>query len=230
MIKKIVTTSLTLLYFSLLLGCSSTPVNEGDPIALLKDAEDDIQSDHYQIAIDKLRSLKNKFPYSKAATDAQIRMADVYFLQDFFAEAAASYEAFRDLHPKHEKTAYASFRAAKSYYNDSPSNVARDLSSTKRALTAYEDFIHRYPNAPEVAEAQKDIASIRHFLADKELYIGNFYFKRDFYDSAKNRYKKILDLYPETEAAKTAQEKLAQIGARANPEQSKKDSSKNGRL
>src|SRR6476619_147606 len=103
-------------------GCSGKAIDENDPAALYKDAEDDIKNDHYQIAIDKLRSIRNKFPYSKYAVDAQLRLADVYFLQEDFAEAAAAYETFRDLHPKHEKTSYAMFRIGKSYYKDSPTN------------------------------------------------------------------------------------------------------------
>src|SRR5690242_7436832 len=82
------------------IGCASNPVDENDAASLLKDAEEDIQSDHYQIALEKLRIIKNKFPYSKYAVDAQLRIADVFFLQEAYADAAASYEAFRDLHPR----------------------------------------------------------------------------------------------------------------------------------
>ena len=190
-------------------SCSSTPIDENDPGALLKDAESDIQNDHYQIAIDKLRIIKNKFPYSKYAVDAQIRIADVYFLEESFGEAAISYESFKDLHPKHEKTAYAMFRAGKSYFNDVPSTNARDLTSARKSLDAYNDFVKRFPDSPQTQEAQKDILTIRERLAEKELAIGDFYFSREFYQSAKPRYKKTIELYPETPAAKKAEEKLA---------------------
>lgn len=210
------------------LGCSSTPVNENDPASLYKDAEDDIQSDHFQIALEKLRTVKNKFPYSKYAVDAQLRIADVYFMQEAYAEAAASYEAFRDLHPKHEKTAYAMFRIGKSYYNDIPSTVARDMAPAQKALDAYGDFLRRFPNDPQAAEAQKDIAEIRKLLAEKELYIGNFYYKRDFYDSAKHRFEKIIELYPETDAAKEAEQKLAKIETIKKAEEPSEDGHING--
>src|SRR5437870_1063058 len=85
-----------------LVGCSGKAIDENDPGALYGEAEEDIKNDHYQIAIDKLRAIKNKYPYSKFAVDAQLRIADVYFLQESWGEAATSYEAFRDLHPKHE--------------------------------------------------------------------------------------------------------------------------------
>jgi outer membrane protein assembly factor BamD len=197
-------------------GCSTTPVDENDPKSLMKDAEEEISSDHYQIAVEKLKVIKNKFPYSKQATEAHLRIADVYFLQDSFAEAAAVYESFRDLHPKHEKTAYAMFRLAKSYFNDIPSPISRDLTPATRAMDAYLDFTRRYPLAPENEEAKKDIAEIRNLLAEKEVYVADFYFKRGFYDSAKPRYKKVLELYPETRVAKQAEEQLAEIAKRSN--------------
>ena len=188
-----------------------------------KEAEEEIKSDHYQIAIDKLRTIKNKFPYSKYAIDAQLRIADVYFMQESYTESAGAYESFRDLHPKHEKVGYAMFKTAKSYFNDIPSTVARDMTPARKALDAYTDFLRRFPSAPESEEARKDTATVRGLLAEKELYVANFYFHRDFYDSAKPRYKKIIELYPETPAAKTAEERLAKIDSQAQTEEQSKD-------
>jgi outer membrane protein assembly factor BamD len=192
-------------------GCATEQAAAEDPAALYKDAEDEINSDHFLIALEKLKAIKNKYPYSKYATDAQLRIADVYYLQESYPEAAAAYETFRDLHPKHEKVPYAMFRIAKSYYQDMPDPIARDMTPAQKALDAYNDFLRRFPTAPEAAEAKKDVDGIRAQLAEKELYIGNFYYKRDFYLSAKGRYEKIVDLYADTPSAQEAKEKLAKI-------------------
>lgn len=208
-------------FFVNLVACSSAPINESDPNSLLQDAEGEIQSDHFQLAIDKLRIIKNKFPYSKVAVDAQLRIADVYFMQESYAEAAASYEAFQELHPKHEKAAYAMYRSAKSHFNDIPGNIARDLTGAHKAMETYSIFLRRYPNSTDAPAAQTELAAIRQLLGEKEISIGDFYYRRDFYDSAKPRYQKVIDLYPDTPAAKTAQEKLekleAQSKSNANP-------------
>jgi outer membrane protein assembly factor BamD len=192
-------------------GCSGKGITEEDPAALYREAEEDIKSDHYQIAMDKLRIIKNKHPYSKQAVDAQLRIADVYFMQDSFTEAAASYEAFRDLHPKHERVAYAMDRLALSHYNDIPSNRARDLTPAYKALEAYEDFVRRFPLTPEAAEARAKVTEIRKILADKELYVANFYLKREQYDAARGRFEKIIALYPETPTAQEARQKIDSI-------------------
>lgn len=195
----------------LMSGCAGKSVDENDPAGLYKEAEEDIKSDHYLIAIEKLKTIKNKFPYSNYATEAQLKIADVYYMQESYGEAAVAYEAFRDLHPKHEKVPYAMFRIAKSYYNDIPSPVERDMTPAQKALDAYNDFLHRFPGAPEAVEAKKDSDDVRNLLAEKELLVANFYFKRDFYESAKPRYRKILDLYPDTPSASDARDKLARI-------------------
>lgn len=177
----------------------------------MADAEEDIKSSSYTVAIDKLRSIRNRFPYSSVAVEAQLRIADVYFLQDSFIEAAGAYETFRDLHPKHAKASYAMFRVGKSYLNDAPTDVARDQVSSRRALEAYGEFLNRFPQAVEAEEARKDVSVIRERLAGKELYIGEFYRKRSFPKSAKPRFEKVVQLYPETEAAKVATQKLQEL-------------------
>ena len=76
------------------------------------------------------------------------------------------------------------------------------------------EFLRRFPVAPETSEAQKDVTEINRLLAEKELYVGDFYFKREFFDSAKTRYKKVIELFPESDTAKKAKEKLEIIEAR----------------
>lgn len=193
-------------------GCAGKAVSESDAAALYQEAEDDIKNDHYQLAIDKLRSVKNKFPYSNYALEAQIRIGDVLFMQESFAEAAMSYETFRDLHPKHERMPYVMYRIAESYYKDNPGNIARDQGSAQKAVEAYNEFLRRFPNDPQAAEAKKALIESRQTLASKEMYIGDFYLKRNQPDSARGRYAKVVELFPDTEAAKEAQGKLQKLG------------------
>lgn len=192
-------------------GCAGKTASPSDPTALYNDALEDIKSDHYQMALDKLREVKNKFPYSKVAVDAQLKIADVYFAQEQWPEAAAAYETFHDLHPRHDRVAYAMYRAAKSYFKDIPDPIARDMTPARKTVDAYQEFIRQFPDAPETPQAKLDLDRALELLAEKELYIGDFYYKRDFYESAKGRYQKILDLYPETEAATEARAKLAKV-------------------
>jgi len=191
------------------LGCSGSDVTENDPELLYKEAETDIGNDRYSMALEKLRMCKNKFPYSSYATKSMLRIADVLFLQEAFLEAATAYETFKDLHPKHEQIDYAMYRIGESYYQDIPSTIARDMGSADKALGAFREYVERFPQKENHAKAEDQIMELRKLLAQKELYIGNYYLRRDFYMSAKSRYVKLLKLYPDTEPADQAREQLA---------------------
>ena len=195
-------------------GCASSAINESDPGALFTDAQKDIDNSRYQLATDKLRIIRNKFPYSNFSVEAQLRLADVYFMQESFGEAAIAYETFRDLHPKHERVAYAMFRIGKSHFNDIPSPLARDLTPAQKAIGAYDDFLKRFPSSPDSEEARHDLKEATRLLSEKEWYIASFYWREENWESARSRYLKIMSLYPDTDAAKKSSERVDQINVR----------------
>lgn len=196
---------------ALLAACSGHNVNENDPASLLLDAEEDIASSRYVIAIDKLRMIKNKFSYTSYAATAQIRMADVYFLQESFPEAAAAYETFGDLHPKHERVAYSMFRAGESYSRDIPENTSRDLKSADNAIRAFDAFMQRFPKDQNVAQARELRVVAYNRLAQKELQIAQFYLRREKYESARGRLERILDLYSDSKSVDEARKLLKEL-------------------
>lgn len=220
---------LGVLILSLLSGaCSTVAPEDSNPESLFKAAEEEISGNRYLMAIDKLRMVKNKFPYSKFAAEAQLRIADVYFLQESFTEAALGYETFRDLYPKHPKTAYATFRIAKSYFGESPENVARDQTPTLKALEGYQEFLRRFPDSAEATEARADAAEATRRLAQKEYEIARFYMKRRDYSSAKHRFEKLIRLYPQSSVAAEARkrlETLPTVDGKEAPEESSDDGS-----
>jgi len=192
-------------------GCSGKTVDESNPQALYDEALEDIQNDRYIMAVEKLRSVRNKFPYSKVATQAHLKMADVYFAQESYVEAAAAYEAFRDLHPKHESAAYASFKIGEAYRKDIPTVISRDLTSAYKAQDALRSFLEQYPQDAEVPKAKVFLQETRDLLASKETYIGDFYYKKGEWDAAKIRYQKILDMYADTNQGPIAKNRLEDI-------------------
>jgi outer membrane protein assembly factor BamD len=192
-------------------GCSSSEVDENNPAALMKEAEEDISSSRYILALEKLQKIKNQHPYSKEAVDAQLRIADVYFLQENYAESAATYEAFRDLHPKHPKLAYAAYRVGLAFYSDLPGNHARDLSSGFKAQDAFKDYLAHFPGDVNVPDAQGKLSDTRKILAEKEMYIGNFYYKREMWEAARGRFNKVVNLYSDTSSYADAQDRLKSI-------------------
>lgn len=222
--RQIAAISIFSICFGLVLsGCSGKSVEEMDPGELYETANQELSNDRYALAIDKLRLIKNKFPYSRFAKDAQLKLADVYFMQESYVEAALAYESFKDLYPKHERVSYAMYRVGLSYYNDIPDVLARDMVSGQKAIDAFVEFLRKFPEAPEAEDARYRLSDTRRALANKELYIGNFYYKRDHFESAKQRFDKILAIYPESDAAKEVQTKMARVEQGAQEEKTARE-------
>lgn len=211
--KQIQIISLLFLGFSLVLysGCSSKKVNESDPKEMFEDAEADVKNDRYLLALDKLRVVKSKFAYTSYGALAQLKIADVYFLQESYPEAASAFETFIELYPKHEKASYALYKAGESQFLDIPSNIARDLKSAESAILTLDLYSKKYPTGEYLQKAleMRQLAYDR--LAEKELSIAEFYIKRKKPDSARLRLNKILDQFNRSSSAEKAKELLKSL-------------------
>jgi outer membrane protein assembly factor BamD len=139
--------------------------------------------------------VKNKHPYSRLATGAELRVADIYFKRETYIEAQAAYQIFKELHPRHSNSDYVTFRLGMSYFMQLPPTIDRDLGQAHKAILYFDEVIRAFPQSQYVEQAQKQKEKARRMLADKELYIADFYFKREHFQSALPRYEKVLVLY-----------------------------------
>jgi outer membrane protein assembly factor BamD len=180
---------------SLLSACSSDDKHADSPEAAFATAQQFDKDERYEEAIKRYQDVKNKFPYSRYATMAELAIADDYFKQESFAEAQVSYQAFKDLHPKHPQIDYVTYRLAMSFFNQLPSTVDRDLTLARSAVLYFDEVISQYPNSQYVGECREKKTATLKMLAGKEVYIADFYFKRGKYDSALLRYNSLLQKY-----------------------------------
>jgi outer membrane protein assembly factor BamD len=192
-------------------GCASKGISESNPKEMYEDANQDIENDRYLLALDKLRIIKSKFSYSNYGALAQLRIGDVYFLQDSFTEAAAAYETFVELYPKHEKSPYALFRAGEAYYNDIPTTIQRDMRSAESAISSFTNYLKKYPSGEYAEKAKTMKVQAYDRLAEKELDVAKFYIHRKKAEAAKQRLQKILDQYGESKVAPEAKELIQHL-------------------
>lgn len=191
-------------------GCSAVTIdNDSPPEAQYEEGERLLKKDRYLEAVERFRILKSRYPYSKYAALASLKIGDSHYQEEAFLEAASAYKIFRDLYPKHELTSYALFRQGESYYNTLPSTEDRDLEPAQAAIDAYSQLLKEYPNSPQQKEAEARIAELRGKLAAKEIYVGDYYFKRELYQAAANRYSYLLLNYPEAGKSEDNLYKLA---------------------
>ncbi len=185
-----------LLVLALLVGCTFKEVVPKKAETLdFQRAKDFQKASRYDLAIEKFEAIKNKYPLTPEAIEAELEIAESYYLQGSYVESLAYFQSFHDLHPNYKKVDFASFRVGMSYYKQIPSTIDRDLSAASKAIEAFDEFLDRYPRSSYVPEAQAKKQDCRLKLAQKEYYIGDFYYRQKQYQSAAGRFEIILKKY-----------------------------------
>jgi outer membrane protein assembly factor BamD len=186
----IIFSSLLTLLFS---SCSSNEKKESETAeAAFAKAKEYEKDESYLQAIDKYNEVKNKFPYSNLAVQAELAIADIRFKEESWPEAQAMYQLFKELHPKHPNIPFVTHRLGLSYFNQLPTTIDRDLGVATQAITTFDEVIARFPNSEYIQEAREKKLSAQKMLAEKEIYIADFYFKKGQWLSALGRYEGVL--------------------------------------
>ena len=184
----------TLTVFSV--GCSTSEKKATTPEGMLARAQEYENDDRFEEAIRRYQEVRSKFPYSSQALDAELAVADVYFKKESNPESQTSYQNLSDLHPKHAKISYVTYRYAMSLYMQMPETIDRDMSLAPDTILAFNEVIKKFPTSEYVKESEEKRSELIRKMAEKEMYVGDFYFKRGTYDSALPRFEYVLKEYP----------------------------------
>ncbi len=130
---------------------------------------------------------------------AKILLADAYFNDEDFENAALNYEEFLELYPASPYAKDATFRLGVCYLN-LIKGPQWDQTFTKRAINAFERFVKLYPNDPRVPKAKEYIKIARKILAEHNIYIGGTYDMIRKFTASIQRYKLVKEKFPDVEA------------------------------
>ena len=169
-------------------------------------------------AIKFFEHTKNKYPYSKYAVLAELRIADAHFEREKWIEAADAYRIFVRFHPRHEKVPYATFRVALAYSKEIdqdvwffPTAIEKDQTAARDAIKAFDEYLSRFPTDENVAEAKKLRVEARARLAETDLYAAGFYVDREKWQGALWRYERVANEFKDTPKAPYALLRAARI-------------------
>jgi outer membrane protein assembly factor BamD len=164
--------------------------------------------------------VKTKYPFSKFAPLAELRIADSKFAQESYPEAIEGYKQFVQLHPNHEDVDYAEFRQGLAHFKDAPGHFVlfppayeKDQRQLKRASEVMTKFVEKRPDSKYAPEARKVLEQANTRLAEHEWYVAEFYFKRKRWAGAVGRYESLVEKYPGSKHEADALLKLAQAAA-----------------
>lgn len=159
--------------------------------------------------------LADSFPNDPQGRLAALRIADTFFSNrdpESQAEAQVRYKDFATRFPNDPQRAYALLMLGRTYYQQAR-GPQRDLAPIKEAVEAFEQVVALYPESPEARQAREFLVSCREDLARHELEVGRYYLSVGAEEGAKNRLQYLLAKYPETDAARQAQELLRGVEA-----------------
>lgn len=186
----------SILAWGCLFSCATQEKDLNTAEGLFAYAKEFQDAERYEVALAKYAEVRNKFPYSSLATEAELAVADVHYQRESYTESEVAYQNFRDLHPKHPKSDYVLYRIAMSYYMQLPETIDRDLSVGKDAIYHFIELVKIYPKSEFVNDSKTKRDDVYSRLAQKELYIADFYFKQEKYSAALRRYESTLYKFP----------------------------------
>ncbi len=195
--KKATVLIATILLSSLLFqGCSTPPVIKSADV-LYKEGEQFFQDGKYEDAIAQWKKVKETYQSPELSTKAELNIADAYFLNKDYIEAAAGYEDFRKMHPKHLQADFALYRQGMSYFNQIHS-IDTDQTPVKNAQTTFASYLSLYPAGTQLAEVQEKNRECRDKQIQYELYVGRFYLRTDAYKAAIARFEGSLKMFADS--------------------------------
>jgi outer membrane protein assembly factor BamD len=149
---------------------------------------DKLKEDDWIAAAKYFAFIRARFPYSKYAILAELRLADAEFGAEHYLQAIDAYKMFIKFHPTHEMVTngYAAFRIGEAYYEMLPGDFwllppafEKDQSAAADAHRELALFMRKYPRSGYIERAKKMVRSCARRLAEHEWYVARYYWKRD---------------------------------------------------
>ncbi len=225
--KKTVMVLSALLLTLVLSGCAlldffkKSELPKASPEGMYSSASQEYQQGHYKKARELFRRVKEEYPLHELAILAEIGMADSLYSDKEYPAARDAYSDFISMHPLNENIPYVLYQMGMCHYNQMEA-VDRDQTETAKAREEWEKLISRYPQSKFSTMAEKMLRDVKQRLAEREFYVGNFYFKQKKYEAALARFERIVDQYANIGLDYKIEYYIRETKARIAEEQNKK--------
>ncbi|MES0370904.1 MAG: outer membrane protein assembly factor BamD [Mariprofundaceae bacterium] len=150
-----------------------------------------------------LESFGAQHPYSQYAIQAELLRVFAAYKNDEYILSETLSEQFVKRHPRHPDVAYAKYLLAMTYFKQ-VSSEDRDQSTTQLTINAFKTLISQHPKSAYAKDAAPRLQSLFNKISSHELTVGKYYFNKERYVAAANRFQVVLDKYQTTPAIEEA--------------------------
>jgi outer membrane protein assembly factor BamD len=151
----------------------------------------------YEPARDRFSKLAERHPDSDLVPVSRFLVGETYYRAGEFEKATPEFESFVTLYPGHAIADLGQYRVARTYFDAMP-GLERDQGIAAKALAEFQKLIRLYPESRYAPDAIVKIEACRLRLAQKELWIADYYVRRNNFVAALPRYDTILKDYSRT--------------------------------
>ena len=186
------------------------PLPEDTAQELYENGREAMYDKDYYTAADYFEKLKDRFPFSPYTPMAEIGLGDAYFLNEDYLAAVDAYKEFEALHPRHEEIPYVLFQIGVASYL-SFTSIDRPQDQVVEGIQYLNQLKELYPETEYAQKADDYILRSRRILAEREVFVADFYWAASKYGPAYKRYQYVVDNYPDIEDASLYASRQAEL-------------------
>lgn len=186
-------------------ACGSNKTEALNPNAsaerLYSDAKAEMNAGNWEQAIKTLERVEGRGAGTLLAQQALLDTAYAQWRSGERAQALASVERFIKLNPSSPALDYALYLRGVINFNDDIGIMGslagqdlaeRDSRASRDAFQAFKELVDRFPDSAYAEDARQRMAYIVNTLAEYELYVARYYYRRGAYVAAVNRAQQAL--------------------------------------
>lgn len=180
---------------------------------LYSEARDEMNGGHYEAAIKLFERLESNYPFGTYATQAQMEIAYAYYKTQDQAQALAAVERFIKLHPNHPQADYMYYLRGLISFNDqigflsvlyAQDPTERDPKATRESFAAFKALVDKFPDSKYTPDAIARMKYLVDAMAQYEVHVANYYYRRGAYLAALNRAQGAVTDYSDAPAIEEA--------------------------
>jgi outer membrane protein assembly factor BamD len=173
-------------------------------------AAQDMRSNNFKAAIQRLESLESYYPFTNAAKQGQLDLMYAYYRNGEAESAIDQADQFIRENPTHPRVDYAYYIRGLVYFETGAGWLEetfhadvtrRPPHESRKALQSFQTLLQQYPRSPYAADARQRAVFLRNKLADYELAVAKYYIQRQAYVAAVNRARSVIENYDGSPAA-----------------------------
>lgn len=204
-----------LVVLAALVGCGSSPLDDdrSSPEKLYASAKEDLNAGSYDLAIKQLERVEGRASGTLLAQQAMLDLAYAKWRINERVEAIATLDRFIRLHPSSPAMDYALYLKGVVNFNDSMGFLSgisrqnlseRDQQASRDSFQAFAQLVQQYPDSKYSDDARARMDFIVSSLAEYEVHVARYYYRRQAYVAAANRAQLAVREYQQSSSVEEA--------------------------